>query len=132
MESAGAGGPTPSGGMEDLETGDREDEGYREGYREGFREGLREGIREGLREGGTRGEFDDLAPSGTEMGPLEEGTTRRDVGELDHEESRESGPGDRTAGEAQPADQSRQMPRRSDEGEQGESELTRVWRRIRR
>ena len=130
MESAGAAGATPSGGMADLETGDRSrvgEEDYHEGYREGFREGLREGIREGLREGGDRG---DLEPSGA--GPVEEGTTRRDVGEPGHEESHESGPGDRTAGEAQPADQSRQMPRRSDEGEHGESELTRVWRRIRR
>jgi PRC-barrel domain protein len=65
MESAGtAGAATPSGGMEDLETGHREtgdqgrvaDESYREGYREGFREGYREGSHEsgGLGEPGVR------------------------------------------------------------------------------
>ena len=124
MESAGADGPTPSGGMEDLETGDRGDEGYHEGYREGFREGLREG----LREGGARGEFGDLAPSSAETGPLEEGTTRRGLGEPD----RKGGPTDRTTAAAGPGEERGETPRRSDEGEQEEGGLTRVWRRIRR
>jgi hypothetical protein len=135
-ESADAVDATPSGGMRDLETGDRgrvEDEDYLEGYREGFREGLREG----LREGGGRGEFGDradLEPSGvgTGVGPVEEGTTRREVGEPRREGLPEGGPGDRPTGAAGPGEESRKTPRRSDEGEQQEGELTRVWRRIQR
>jgi hypothetical protein len=114
-ERSGAPMTGPGGEMGDR--GRTEDEGYREGYREGLREGLREGIGEGgdrdTVDRGEPGDRRDLDPSGTRAGagPVEEGTTRRGAGEESRE--RPSGP--------------------SEAGQRGEeSELTRVWRRIRR
>jgi sporulation protein YlmC with PRC-barrel domain len=111
MESAGAREAEPSGGMEDLETGDRgrvTDEGFREGYREGFREGYREG----LHEGGSRDERSgDLGPSGS--------TTPE---------------GDRSMGSDRPGGEAREIPSRSSGEDEREDEggRTRVWQRSRR
>jgi sporulation protein YlmC with PRC-barrel domain len=107
MESAGtAGAPTPSGGMEDLETGHREtgDQGHvaDEGYREGYREGFREGYREGSHESGGLGEPGDREGSSTS-------------GSMTGDETREM------------------PPRSSEEGEEREEGgRTRVWQRLRR
>ncbi len=122
--TAGPGEARPTGGTEGLQAGDpgrMEDEGYREGYREGFREGLREGLREAGVSRGEVGDRGDLDSPGTTTGAgaTEEGTPRRDIG----------GPGDegyRDRGAEGTAE------RPSDEGGREESELTRVWRRIRR
>jgi len=161
MEPAGPPDATPSGGVADLETGDRgrtREEGYRQADQQGvfgdrgesssrgmdlemgdqdrpeneaYREGYREGFREGLHESGGRGEFGDRAnfdPSGTVTGsgPVEETSARRDVGEP----GREEGSRDRTAGAERAGDENREILRRSDEDEQEEGGLTRVWRRI--
>ncbi len=133
-------GITQRGAGEPPAGGDMEDEGYREGFREGFREGLRAGS-----EGGDRGEFADReepGPSGTptDAGPTEEGMTRRETGDRDRirdegirdEGFREGGSRDQDAGAARPDDESREPRQRSEgEGEQEESGIARVWRRIR-
>ncbi len=69
MESARAEDERPSGGIRDLETGERDRVGD-----EGFREGDRRG---------ERSDRDDLEPSGTVAGagPAGEGMTRRDIDE---------------------------------------------------
>ena len=113
MESAGAGEARPSGGIEDLETGDRgrvTDEGFREGYREGFREGYREGLREG---GGRDERSGDLGPSGSTAGS--------DVSEED-----------RAMGSDRPGGQARETPSRSSDEQEEEGGRTRVWQRSRR
>lgn len=119
------------------------DESYREGYREGIREGLREaGVlgdrgdvedrghmeEEGYRGGEGRGETggrEDLGASGS-MGrseSAEEGMSRRDTGES-------GGVGDEgmTGGGRETQERSE---RSEGTGEQEESGLTRVWRRVR-
>ncbi len=143
-----AGGSAPSGGVRDLETGDRgrtEDEGYRR--------------ESGPSEPGDRG---DLGPSGSESGePAREEMTRGDEESRTSDESyreglreglregyreglrasrgQDEGYADR-AGSAEGAERSgtptdhseeaRGTPQRSDEGE--ESGVARVWRRVRR
>ncbi len=124
------------------------DEGYREGYREGIREGLREaGVlgepddrgdvddrggmeEEGYRGGGGRGEPGDregLGASGS-MGrseSAEEGMSRRGAGDPGGVGEEGMTGGDREVREG-PVD------RQEGAGEQEESGLTRVWRRVRR
>ncbi len=124
------------------------DEGYREGYREGIREGLREaGVlgepddrgdvddrggmeEEGYRRGGGRGEPGDregLGASGS-MGrseSAEEGMSRRGAGDPGGVGEEGMTGGDREVREG-PVD------RQEGAGEQEESGLTRVWRRVRR
>jgi PRC-barrel domain len=111
MESAGAREAEPSGGMEDLETGDRgrvTDEGFREGYREGFREGYREGLHEG---GGRDERSGDLDTSGSTMPE-----------------------GDQAMGSDRPGGEGREMSSRSSDEDEREEEggRTRVWQRSRR
>jgi PRC-barrel domain len=186
MGAADTGDARPSGGLRDLETGERGrtgDEGFREGggrsefgdradldhsgtvtgsgpteegmvqrdigepagedrmEDERYREGFREGFREGLRAGSGHSEYgdrEDLGSSGAVRGsgPAEEGMTRREAelgnrGRMGDEALREGGRRDQATGAARPGDEARERPRRSDEGEQEESGLTRVWRRIR-
>ena len=111
MEAAGASEAEPSGGMEDLETGDRgrvTDEGFREGYREGFREGYREGLHEG---GGRDERSGDLGTSGSTMPE-----------------------GDRAIGSDRPGGETREISSRSSDEDEREEEggRTRVWQRSRR
>ena len=143
LESSGGGGIT---GGDEGSQGRPGDEGYREGYREGLRQGLREaGILgepdergdvggrgrmeeesyrggEGRSEVGDRG---DLGASGA-MGRSEssdEGMSRRGTGEP-------GGVGDEgMIGDEREARE--RSERREGAGEQEESGLTRVWRRVR-
>lgn len=117
------------------------DEGYREGYREGLREGLREaGVLDDRGDVGDRGRTQEEGYRGSEgrggiggredigasdsMGrseSTEEGMSRRGAGEP-------GGVGDEgMIGEREPRERSE---RREGTGEQEESGLTRVWRRV--
>jgi sporulation protein YlmC with PRC-barrel domain len=117
---------------------------------EEYREGYREGIREGLREAGVLGDPDDRGDVG-DRGPMEEGD-RGGRGELDDREglgasgatgrpeSAEDRMSRRGGGEPGVGDEGmiggeRETRERSEHregsGEQEESGLTRVWRRVR-
>jgi sporulation protein YlmC with PRC-barrel domain len=138
----GSSGGGMTGGDEGIR-GRPEDEGYREGYREGVREGLRQagvlgdrgdvgdrGVteEEGYRGGEGRGGIDDREDLGTSGSigrsePTEEGMSRRDAGGP-------GGVGDEgmTGGGREAREGSE---RREGTGEQEESGLSRVWRRVR-
>jgi sporulation protein YlmC with PRC-barrel domain len=122
------------------------DEGYREGYREGLREGLREaGI---LGETGERGDVGDRGRVEEEGYRGSEGRGgiggREDLGtsgSMGRSESTEEGVSRRGASESSVGDEGitgggredrERSERRADTGEQEESGLTRVWRRVRR
>ncbi len=101
--------------------------------REAVREGVREGIREGLREGGDRGEPGDREGSGTSDSTASSGSAGEAMIQHGGEPSGEGDPGDRGAGTAGPHDETRDVQQqRSDEGEQQESGLSKVWRRVQR
>jgi hypothetical protein len=125
MEAARSEEATQSGGLRDLETGERDRIGD-------------EGFREGGRRGEEFGDRDDLEPSGTVAGAgrAEEGMTRRDPDDRDRmrdEGLREGGPGDRDTAASRPGDEARETSSRrsGDAGEGEESAVARVWRRIR-
>ena len=90
---------------EGMTRGDEESRTSDESYREGLREGFREGYREGLRE--SRG---------------------RDEGYADRAGSAEGA--ERSGTPTDRSEEARGTPQRSDEGE--ESDVARVWRRVRR
>ncbi|MDP8973366.1 MAG: hypothetical protein M3N45_09380, partial [Actinomycetota bacterium] len=155
----GFGSSTSRGNREDLESSGggitRGDEGSQgrpgdEGYREGYREGLREGLREAgvLGETGGRGDVDDRGRVEEESYRGGEGRGeaggRGDLGAsgaTGRLESTEEGMSRRGAGESSVGDEGmtgggredrERSERREDTGEQEESSLTRVWRRVRR
>ena len=129
---SGTTGTAATGGMSDLETGDRGsggDEAYREAYEEGLREGRRQAVGGGTSAGetsaggggGSRGETEAASEylGDTAGGGTSSGSNGGDRGEA--EASREylgEGGGGGTR-------------RSSDEGGQEESSVTKVWRRIR-
>jgi sporulation protein YlmC with PRC-barrel domain len=140
LESSGGG---ITGGDEGSQ-GRPGDEGYREGYREG--------LRQGLREAGILGEPDERGDVGG-RGRMEEesyrgGEGRSEVGDrgglgasgaMGRSESTEEGVS-RRGGESNVGDEGitgggredrERSERREDTGEQEESGLTRVWRRVR-
>jgi hypothetical protein len=143
--TSGETGTAATGGMSDLETGDRgreegaqtggvpTDEAYREAYREGFREGQREragGGAGGEDQGASRYSGASSAGSGAqEFGDTEDDQSASTTGA----ESSRGGPLDRGSSErgSEQGGGDREGTRRSDEGGSEESGATRVWRRIR-
>ena len=147
LGSSGGGMPRGDEGIQDRPG----DEGYREGYREGIREGLREaGV---LGESGDRGDVGDRGRMEEERYRGGEGRGELgDRGDLDaprateRSESGEGGMSRRGADERSGADEHsgvgdegmsggredrERSERREGAGEQEESGLTRVWRRVR-
>ena len=137
---SGETGTAATGGMSDLETGDRgreegaqtggspTDETYREAYRQGFLDAQREGAG-----GGAGGE--DQAGS-RYAGPPSGGSNAQEYGDTEDYQSASTGTqpsrgespdrgGSEQGGEGQ------ERTRRSDEGGSEESGATKVWRRIR-
>jgi len=136
---SGATGTAATGGMSDLETGDRDreegartggsptDEAYREAYREGFREGQREGA--GGETGG-EGQSAERYAGAPSAGPGEEEFQDTE----DYQSASTAGqsrgePMDR--GGSDRSGEGREGTRRSDEGGSQGSGATRVWRRLR-
>ena len=124
---SGATGTAATGGMSDLETGDRgseRDEAYRQAYLEGLREGRRQAAsgETSADDGGRGGNRGEAEAAREYLGDTAGGGTS----------SSRSG-GDR--GEAEAARENlgegRESTGRSDEGGQEESSVTKVWRRIR-
>jgi sporulation protein YlmC with PRC-barrel domain len=138
----GSSGQEMTGGDESIQ-GRPGDEGYREGYREGLREGLREaGV---VGEPGDRGDVDDrgrMEEEGYRGGRSEPGDREGlgASGATGRPESAEDRMSRRGGGEPGVGDEgviggeraSREgSERREGAGEQEESGLTRVWRRVR-
>ena len=140
---SGSTGTAATGGMSDLETGERvreegassgslSDEAYREAYREGFREGQREGARGGA---GGEGQGDSQYSGAPSAGP-----GAQEFGDTEDYQSGSTGtqpsrgePLDRGGSErgSEQGDEDSEGTRRSDEGGSEVSGATRVWRRIR-
>ena len=120
-----------------------EDEGYREGYREGLREGLREaGILDDRSDVGDRGRMEEEGYRGSEgRGGLGDREELGASGSMGTSASAEEGESRRGAGEpgsvgdegmtGSGREGRERSERREDAGEQEESGLTRVWRRVR-
>ena len=137
---SGSTGTAATGGMSDLETGDRDreegaqtggsptDEAYREAYREGFRQGQREGARGGAGGEGQGASQSSEAPSAS-AGAQEFGDTGDYQGGSTGTQQSRGEPLDR--GSSEQGGEDREGMRRSDEGGSEESGATRVWRRIR-
>ena len=141
-------GTAATGGMSDLETGERDrdedtqtggsptDEAYRAAYREAYREGFRAGQREGA--GGGAGGEDQGASRYS--GASSEGSGAQEFGDTEAYRSGSTG-GQPSRGETldrgsserdyEQGGEDREGTRRSDEGGSEESGATRVWRRIR-
>ncbi len=138
---SGETGTAATGGMSDLETGDRgreegaqtgvspTDEAYREAYRQGFLDAQRAGAGGGGAGGEGQGasKYSGTSSAGSgaeELGDTEAYRSDSTGGQPSHGE-----PLDR--GSSEQGGEDRERTRRSDEGVSEESGATRVWRRIR-